>query len=125
MVSIKANIFEIVMLTARSDALLRIRSPWVGRRLLPGEVGHKLVHSGIRKQQVWRTRHDRCRWDHCVRFGCEKIEKGLADVSGFHDDKSKASTLLFFSHGYTRIEHRYLGTVPWKKSVFHLCTSVA
>ena len=85
-VSVEADILEVVVLTARADALLGIGGAAGGVRALrlTEEDRDELVHPGVGEEQVGRVRHQARRLDDRVLLRLEEIEEGLADLGGGH-----------------------------------------
>jgi hypothetical protein len=81
-----ADIFEIVVLAAGANALLRRCRPLV-RTLVETEKNVlELVHAGVGEQQRWiGMRHQRTRFDDLVAFRLKEPEELLADFGAAHD----------------------------------------
>ena len=88
-VGVQADVFEVVMLTAGADALLRIGGTaggvWALR--LAEEDRDELIHPGVGEEQVGGVRHQARRLDDRVLLRFEEIEEGLADLGGGHGRK--------------------------------------
>ncbi len=86
MIGVEADVVEVVVLAAGADAFLRVRGAWriVGSFFNAKEIRHKRVHAGVREQQPWGLRHQRCGGHDGVLFFAEKIEEALADRGGSH-----------------------------------------
>ena len=86
-IRVEADVIQIVVLAAGTNALLRVGDAWriPGWLLLPEKNRNELVHPRIREQQIRRVRQQRCRWHDRVLFLAKEIEKRLPDFSGGHD----------------------------------------
>ena len=81
-----ADVFEVVVLAARAQRLLRRRRALVGALLAAGEHVLELHHAAVDEQQrrvvgrhEARGAHDR------VALGLEVLQESFADVGAFHD----------------------------------------
>lgn len=83
-ISIEADILEVIMFTPCADAFLSVRGPVEWSFLIAQEIGNELIHTCIGKKQVGRLRKQGCRLDHLMFFGLEKVEKGLSDFLSLH-----------------------------------------
>jgi len=85
-VSIVADVLEIVVFASRPDALLRVRRAGriEGHGLGAEKVGHELVHPRIRELQVRRGWHQRSRRHDGVLLLLEEIEEALAQFVRGH-----------------------------------------
>ena len=83
-IRVVADIVEIVVLSAGTNAFLRVSSArWiVGSGLGSQEIRDELVHARIGEHQVRRGGHDRRRRHDGVQFFFEEIEEGLSDFAG-------------------------------------------
>ena len=86
MIRVVADVFEVIVFAAGTDAFLSIAGPWwiVGGLFNPEEIGHERVHPGVGEQQTGRLRKQRRRRHNRVLFFTEKIQKTLADGGGGH-----------------------------------------
>ena len=82
-VSVVADILEVVVFASGADALLRIGRARrvIGSGLGAEEIRNKLVHPRVGKQQVGGCRHEGGRGHNGVLFFFEKIEEGLPDFA--------------------------------------------
>ena len=98
-VGVQADVFEVVMLTARADALLGVGSPARGVRALrlAEEDRDELVHPGVGEEQVRGVRHQARRLDDRVLLRFEEIEEGLADLGGGHGTGKRRREGVFLS----------------------------
>ena len=85
-IGIEADIFQIVMFTAGSDAFLSVGSaPWgVGAFDLSEEDRDKLIHTGIGEQEVRRVGQQRGGRHNGVLLRFEEIEEALPDLGCGH-----------------------------------------
>ncbi|TLD46759.1 MAG: hypothetical protein FAZ92_00935 [Accumulibacter sp.] len=80
-----ADVLEVVVLAAGTDALLRGRRAQVGPLVETEEDVLELVHAGVGEQQRRIVvRHERTRGNDLVAFGFEEPEELLADFSTLH-----------------------------------------
>ena len=81
-ISIEADIFEVVVFAAGANAFLRVgdarRVPQ--RLLLPEKDRHELVHTGVGEKQVGRVGQERGRRHNGVLFLAKEIEKRLPNL---------------------------------------------
>ena len=95
MVSIEADVLEVVVFAAGANAFLGVGGAGVFGRADSGpfgnvgsavaeEDGHELVHAGVREEQSGRVRQEGRRRDDRVALRGEEIEEGLADLRGGH-----------------------------------------
>ena len=89
MISVVADVFEVVVFATCTDALLGISGTGriIGRFLGAEEVGHELIHPRVREEQIRGSGHQRSRGHGGVPFGSKEIEEGLADLGGGHGIK--------------------------------------
>jgi hypothetical protein len=85
-IRVEAYVFQIVVLAAGADALLRIGSAtWHVRTFhLPEENRDELVHAGVREQQVRRVGHQTRRRHNGVLLRLEEVEERLTDLRAGH-----------------------------------------
>ena len=102
-VGVEAHVFEVVVLAAGADALLRVRRaggqsfvqharPGIHiRAALAEEDGHELIHAGIREdaRAIAAGVADVVTGDDGVVLRFEKIEEALADLGGGHHGKGR------------------------------------
>ena len=80
-----ANVVEVVVFTARADALLRGSGAGVIARFEAGEDVLELVHTRIGEQQRGVVGRDQRRAaNHAMVIGREEVEEGLADLIPCH-----------------------------------------
>ena len=103
MVGVEADVFEVVVLAAGADALLRVRrARWQSfvqhagpgihiRAALAEEDGHELVHTRVREdaRAVAAGVADVVTGDDGVVLRFEEVEEGLADLGGGHHGKGR------------------------------------
>ena len=99
MVSVEADVIEVVVLAAGADALLRIGGAGVAAgdcarpfadigAALAEEDGDELVHARVGEEEVRRIRHERAARHDGVLLLTEEIEEALADLrAGHHIEK--------------------------------------
>ena len=85
-VGVVADILEVVVLAAGADAFLGIGRAGrvVGSLLGAEEIGHKLVHPGVREEEPGRLRQDGSRGDDGVLFFLKEIQEAIANLSRCH-----------------------------------------
>ena len=99
----EADIFKVVVLSARSDALLSAACTGVTSLFEPEKKLLELVHSGIcEKQSLVLRRKKRRTCDFCVTFSFEKIQKSPSDFvyrpvfhNSLHKKQNRAILVLF------------------------------
>jgi len=98
-VGVETDVFEVVVLTARADALLGIGGATRGIRALrlAEEDRDELVHPRVGEEQVGGVRHQARRLDDRVLLRFEEIEEGLADLGGGHGTGKRRREGVFLS----------------------------
>ena len=109
-ISIEADIVEVVVFAAGADTLLRVRRATRNVRTfcLSEKNRDELVHAGIGEQKVRRVGHERTRRNYGVLFRLEEVEERLADLRGCHHLKQAKSLIKKNSAGERNFFRRLL-----------------
>ena len=82
-----SHFFEVIVLSADSETLLRVGRPVCLRSDVAEEDVLELVHSGIGKHESWVVLYDhRRRRNNRMSLGCEEIQKFLSYFVRCHSD---------------------------------------
>jgi hypothetical protein len=86
-ISIEADVFEIVVFPAGSNAFLGVdHAWWIPDRFLLGEKNRdELIHAGVGEKQIGRVGQKRRRRHNRVLLFAKEIEKALTDFGAGHN----------------------------------------
>jgi hypothetical protein len=111
-VCVLADVVEVVVLAAGTDALLRVRRATGRVRTfgLSKKNRDELVHARVREQQIRRIGHERRRRNNGVLLRLEEVEERLSDLRGRHHLKQAKSLMKILHAGERKFFASVLNT---------------